>query len=214
VPLTRDDWPEGRAFYRFDRTYDRFDVGYRGPKFGVSSMPDQYVLAAFERLELAAPHPPVMAEIDLVTSHEPWTPLPRLLPWDKVGDGSVYQGMADGQPSASAVVSDDRRVGEQYARSIRYTLDALVSWVTTFHADDDNLVLVLVGDHQPSSVVSGADATHDVPITVVARDPAVLHAMDPWGWDDGLLPAPDAPTWRMDAFRDRFLAAFGSPPAR
>jgi hypothetical protein len=31
-----------------------------------------------------------------------------------------------------------------------------------------------------------------------------------WGWDDGMLPSPDAPVWRMDAFRDRFLTAFGS----
>jgi hypothetical protein len=44
---------------------------------------------------------------------------------------------------------------------------------------------------------------------VVARDPAVLQRIAPWGWDAGLRPAPDAPVWRMDAFRDRFLAAFG-----
>jgi hypothetical protein len=29
-----------------------------------------------------------------------------------------------------------------------------------------------------------------------------------------LLPSPQAPVWRMDAFRDRFLTAFGRhPPA-
>ena len=27
-----------------------------------------------------------------------------------------------------------------------------------------------------------------------------------------MLPDPDAPVWRMDAFRDRFLAAFGPSP--
>ena len=30
-----------------------------------------------------------------------------------------------------------------------------------------------------------------------------------WGWQDGLRPSPDAPVWRMDTFRDRFLQAFG-----
>jgi hypothetical protein len=30
-----------------------------------------------------------------------------------------------------------------------------------------------------------------------------------WGWQDGMTPGPDAPVWRMDDFRDRFLAAFG-----
>jgi hypothetical protein len=28
---------------------------------------------------------------------------------------------------------------------------------------------------------------------------------------DGMLPSPQAPVWPMDAFRDRFLTAFGSP---
>ena len=32
-----------------------------------------------------------------------------------------------------------------------------------------------------------------------------------WGWQDGLLPSPQAPVWPMAAFRDRFLTAFGSP---
>lgn len=80
---------------------------------------------------------------------------------------------------------------------------------TTFHGDDDDLVLILVGDHQPAEVVSGPDASHDTPVTVLTRDPAVLDRIAGWGWDDGMLPAPQAPVWRMDAFRDRFLAAFG-----
>ena len=46
--------------------------------------------------------------------------------------------------------------------------------MTTFHATDDDLVLVLLGDHQPASIVTGPDASHDVPITILARDPAVL----------------------------------------
>ena len=31
----------------------------------------------------------------------------------------------------------------------------------------------------------------------------------PWGWDPGLRPSDDAPVWRMDAFRDEFLRAYG-----
>jgi hypothetical protein len=68
----------------------------------------------------------------------------------------------------------------------------------------------VLGDHQPAAVVSGPDASHDVPVTVVARDPAVLQRLAPWRWDAGLLPTPDAPVWRMDAFRDRFLETFGA----
>ena len=46
-------------------------------------------------------------------------------------------------------------------------------------------------------------------MTVVAKDPAVLRRIDSWRWQPGLHPSPDAPVWRMDAFRDRFLSAFG-----
>jgi hypothetical protein len=76
---------------------------------------------------------------------------------------------------------------------------------------DPNLVLVVLGDHQPHSYVSGTDPGHDVPISVIARDPAVLASIDGWGWQAGLHPAPDAPVWRMDTFRDRFLAAYSDP---
>jgi hypothetical protein len=36
----------------------------------------------------------------------------------------------------------------------------------------------------------------------------VLNRISTWGWQDGLKPGPQAPVWRMDAFRDRFLSAF------
>ena len=67
----------------------------------------------------------------------------------------------------------------------------------------------MLGDHQPATIVSGTDAGHDVPVSVVAHDPKVLDRIDPWGWQHGLHPAPDAPVWRMDSFRDRFVRAYG-----
>jgi hypothetical protein len=210
VPSNTEDWPEGRTFYHYDTVYGEHDVGYRGPKFSYATMPDQYVLAAFQRLELAkSDRRPVMAEIDLVSSHTPWAPLPRMVPWTTVGDGSVFDGM----PQLGQVPSDVWRHPEQvrtaYGQSVQYTLDTLVSFVQTY--PDPNLVLVVLGDHQPSTIVSGSDAGHDVPVSVVAHDPAVLSSIAGWGWQDGLRPGPSAPVWPMDAFRDRFLAAFSTP---
>jgi hypothetical protein len=74
---------------------------------------------------------------------------------------------------------------------------------------DDNLVLVVLGDHQAAPVITGATTGREVPITIVARDRAVLDRISGWGWDEGLRPGSQAPIWRMDAFRDRFLSAFG-----
>ena len=74
VPSNNRAWPEGSSFYHYDKLYDRRNVGYRGPRFSYASMPDQYVLAALQRLELAKPdRRPVFAEVDLVSSHTPWT---------------------------------------------------------------------------------------------------------------------------------------------
>ncbi|MDM4777809.1 hypothetical protein [Micromonospora sp. b486] len=72
--------------------YGARELGYRGPLFSFSSPPDQYTLAAFQRIERTPGHPPVMAEIPLLSSHVPWTPIPPLVDWDDVGDGSVYKG--------------------------------------------------------------------------------------------------------------------------
>jgi hypothetical protein len=209
MPGTTRAWPEG-AFYGYQQLYDRWHLGYQGPRFNWGTPPDQYTLSAFQRLERANPgHAPVMAEIPLVTSHAPWAPLPsRLIDWKDVGDGSVFGPMAAAGDRPEAVWRDPNRVRTAYRKSIQYSLNALVSYVE--HYGDKNLVLVFLGDHQPAPLVTGANASRDVPVTIVARDPAVLDHIAGWGWQDGLKPGPRAPVWRMDTFRDRFLTAFGS----
>ena len=95
VPANNRDWPQGE-FYDFDHVYDSRNVGYEGPRFGYPTMPDQYTLDAFQRLELAPrPRRPVMAEIDLITSHAPWSRVPHLIDQADVGDGSVFDGMPE-----------------------------------------------------------------------------------------------------------------------
>ena len=208
VPANNRDWPQGE-FYGFDQVYDSRNVGYRGPRFGYPTMPDQYTLEAFHRLELARDdRDPVMAEIDLITSHAPWSRTPRMLPQGAIGDGSVYEGMPETLASETDIWPSPERVRAAYGASIRYSLRSVLSFLMT-HGHRD-LVVVLLGDHQPATIVSGEDPGHDVPVTLVARDPAVTDRIAAWGWDEGLRPAPDGPVWRMDVFRDRFLAAFGS----
>ena len=208
VPANTHDWRQATSFYHYDKVYDSRNVGYRGPTFGYPTMPDQYTLSAFHRLELAKQHrKPVMGEIDLLSSHAPWSRTPRPIPWSRVGDGSSYNGMPETLPSESDIWPSPTRVKAAYGKSIEYTIGALVSFVR--HYGNKNLVLVLLGDHQPATIVSGQNASHDVPITIVAKDPAVMRRISGWGWQSGMLPSPNAPVWRMDSFRGRFLSAFG-----
>jgi hypothetical protein len=204
--LTRA-WPEG-AFYGDDKIYGEKDLGYHGPSFAWATMPDQFALTAFQRLERAKPgHAPVMAEIALVSSHAPWAPIPSMVDWNDLGNGSIFNGMPAAGEKAGAVWRDASRVRTEYRRSVEYSLNALISYVEKY--GDKNLVLVFLGDHQPAPIVTGTDAGRDVPITIVAQDPAVLDRISGWGWTAGLKPDPKAPVWPMSAFRDRFLTAFG-----
>lgn len=207
VPANTRDWPQSEL-YGYDHVYDSRNLGYRGPRFGYPTMPDQFTLDAFRRLELEPrDRSPVMAEIDLISSHAPWSRTPRLVAPDSVGDGSVFEGMPETLPSESDIWPDPSRVREAYAGSIAYSLGSVFSFLAT--ARDDDLVIVMLGDHQPATIVSGEDPGQDVPVTVIAADPAVVDLISGWRWDDGLRPSDEAPVWRMDAFRDEFLAAFG-----
>ena len=89
-PSDNTFWKPGKSFYHYEDLFNKADVGYQGPRFSYSTMPDQYTLSAFQRKELAPGHKPVMAEIDLTSSHIPWAPLPAMVPWNKVGDGSIF----------------------------------------------------------------------------------------------------------------------------
>jgi hypothetical protein len=151
-----------------------------------------------------------MAEIDLVSSHGPWAPLPRMVDWEAVGDGSIFADMPAQGQSPDDLLGDSEKTKAAYSQSIQYSMSTLISFVETFH--DDNLVVVAVGDHQPAAVVSGKGASQDVPITIIARDSDVMSRIASWGWQPGMLPNPQAPVWPMDAFRDRFLTAYGPRP--
>ncbi len=199
-------WPEGR-FYGFDKVYDSHTLGYHGPKFSWATMPDQFTLHAFETLERGRPdRPDLMAEVTFVSSHTPWAPIPEVVDWDRIGDGSIYGPMTAGAPSPAEVWKDDDRVRTEYRRAVEYSVNSLVSYVERY--GDDDLVLVLLGDHQPAPIITGDSASRDVPVSIVTKDRAVLARMTDWGWQDGLKPGPMTPVMRMDAFRDRFLTTF------
>ena len=212
MPGNHREWPEGSTFYRYDRIYDRRNLGYRGPSFGLPPMPDQYTFLALQHRELAKrTRPPLFAEVDLISSHAPWTRIPRLIPWGDVGDGSIFNRIPAKESTQPALVGDAERARAAYGHSIEYSLRTLFSFVQRY--GDDNLVLIVLGDHQPATLVTGWGASHDVPISVIAHDPKVMDQIAGWSWQDGMSPSPRAPVWPMAAFRDRFLTAFGSSPA-
>src|SRR5262249_24816844 len=153
-------WPEA-SFYGYDKVYDARNIGYHGPHFSWSSMPDQFALQQFAKFEYATPNRgPLLGEITLPSSHTPWAPLPKYLGWDQLGDGSVFGPIAQAGSTPEKVWKDSAQVRQAYAQSIQYSLESLISWVVKY--GDKNLVLVFLGDHQPAPIVTGQNASHDV----------------------------------------------------
>ncbi|WP_244900406.1 sulfatase [Streptomyces nanshensis] len=210
MPGVRRSWPEGK-FYGMDHVYDSHHLGYEGPMFSWSPVPDQFSLKAFERLEHGkSGHKPMMATIILASSHNPWSPLPTMLPWNKLGDGRVYQPIHDAGARPTEVWKDPHRVRTQYRKAIEYSVQSLTEYLERY--GDKDTVLVFLGDHQPVPTVTGGAKNKDVPISIVAKDKKVMDQVSDWGWTDGLKPEHKAPVWRMDKFRDRFMTAYGSEP--
>ncbi|MER5692845.1 sulfatase-like hydrolase/transferase [Streptomyces mirabilis] len=211
MPGVQKAWPE-QNFYGIDKLYDSHKLGYKGPKFSWSTMPDQYALTAFERLVHSKKHDkPLMSTIILTSSHQPWAPIPELVPQDQVGDGSIYNAIEKAGKKPADIITDSTKSKQEYGKSIQYSVSSLINYLVKY--GNKNTVLIFLGDHQPIARVSGNHASRDVPVSIVAKDPKVLDKIAAWNWADGLQPKQDTPVWKMNSFRDRFLTAYGSTPA-
>ncbi|MEU6200128.1 sulfatase [Streptomyces sp. NPDC047061] len=207
VPGVRKSWPEGK-YFGLDHIYDSTHLGYYGPYFSWTPVPDQFSLEAFQKLEHGKKNrDPIMAEIILASSHNPWSPIAHIIDWKDLGDGRIFYKIKKEGTNPTEVWKSAKSVRTEYRKAIQYSLDSLTQWMQRY--GDDNTVLVFLGDHQPVPTVTGGSTNRDVPVTIVARDPKVLDRVSGWGWTDGLKPADNAPEWAMNQFRDRFLKAFG-----
>ncbi|MEV3908177.1 sulfatase [Streptomyces canus] len=206
VPGVRKSWPEGK-YFGLDHIYDSTHLGYKGPYFSWTPVPDQFSLEAFQKLEHGKKNrDPIMAEIILASSHNPWSPIAHTIDWNDLGDGSVFEQIKKEGTNPTEVWKSQERVRTEYRKAIQYSVDSLTQWMQRY--GDENTVLVFLGDHQPVPTVTKGSTSMDVPITIVAKDPKVLDRVDDWNWTDGLKPADNAPEWGMDKFRDRFMTAF------
>ena len=209
MPAITMAWPEGQ-YFGYDHVYDARELAYQGKPFNYVTMPDQFTLAQFQKFERTpGPRTPVMAEIALISSHAPWTPVPQLIDWSAVRDGSEFNEQATSDDPPEVVWQDRQRVLDHYRGTVDYVVQTLVSFATTF--GDENLVMLILGDHQPMPYVTDETENRDVMVHLIAKDPEVFAAMEDWQWTAGMLPADDAPVWRMDEVRDRFVETFSTP---
>jgi hypothetical protein len=206
MPAITLDWPES-ARMGFDTVLAAKDLGYRGEPFNWVTMPDQFTLAALDRLLRAGTHDePLFAQVALVSSHAPWVPVPQLLDWDALGDGTVFNAVATSGDPPEVVWRDRDRVRAQYRLAVDYALSTVLDYAAR-HADDPPL-LVVIGDHQAAGFVA-LDDRPDVPVHVIGPADLVARTAD-WGFTPGLLPEATGPLRPMAELRDLFIRTFSS----
>lgn len=205
MPAITMGWPESSAM-GFDLVIPAADIPYKGERFRWVTMPDQFTLAAYP--DLLPPDPrPDFVQVALISSHAPWTPIARMVPWETVGDGTIFNEMARQGPTPRALWKDRDAVRDAYRRSLDYSLRAALSHVARLGPDAP--LVIVAGDHQAAGFVAGSD-NMDVAIHIIGPAP-VLENIAHWGWSDGLVPDADGPVRRMDRFRNDFLDAFSTP---
>lgn len=205
MPAITLGWPESSAM-GFDLILAAADIPYQGDRFRWVTMPDQFTLATYRKLLPPDPRPDFV-QIALISSHAPWTPIPDMVPWDAVGDGTIFNPMAARGPAPQELWKDRDAVRDAYRRSLNYVLRATFSHVARL--GDAAPLVIVAGDHQAARFVAGSDS-RDIAMHMIGPL-KILERIDHWGWTDGLIPAPDAPVRRMDSFRNDFIEAFTAP---
>jgi hypothetical protein len=194
-------WPEGQ-FFGFDAIYNAADLGYRGAPFNWVTMPDQFTLMALDRLERdRADRAPIVAQVALVSSHAPWVPIPELVPWDDVGDGTIFEQWALSGDPPEVVWRDHDRVRDQFRLAVDYSLQAVGAWALR-HSGNPPLIIML-GDHEPAGFVAGTGG-YDVAVHVIGP-PDLVDRFAALGWADGMIPPEALAPRRMDQMRDDLL---------
>lgn len=204
MPQITLDWPEV-AFMGFETVLAAKDLGYEGLPFNWVTMPDQFTFAAMDRkLRNGSADKPLFIQMALGSSHAPWLPVPDLVDWDAIGNGEVFNAMAQKGDPPDVVWRDRDRVREQYRKAVDYALRVVFDYAAR-HAEEPPLIFV-IGDHQAAEFVA-LDDRPDVPVHVIGPPHLVDRTAD-WGWDEGLLPDDDAAPRPMDEMRNLILEAF------
>lgn len=204
MPQITLDWPEADRM-GFETVLVAADLGYRGLPFNWVTMPDQFTLAALDRLLRSGDDTRrLFAQVALVSSHAPWVPVPDIVPWEDIGDGTIFNAMAASGDPPEVVWRDRERVRAQYRLAVDYSLRAVLEYALR-HATEPPL-MIIVGDHQAAEFI-GLDERPDVPIHVIGPEPLVARLTDAAPYP-GLRPADDATAMPMDRMRDILLNAY------
>lgn len=212
MPGNQHPWPEG-SFYGFDHIYGADDLHYRGPQFGWWHIPDQFSIDALDVDDLQPrDRKPLFVFFPTVSTHMPFRPVPPLQP-DESRMLSAHPYDAGTLSEAMSRTPEWTHLGRSYVAAVQYFFDSFASFLRA--RPNEHCVVILLGDHQPASSVSGEGAPWDVPVHVISSRPEILQALRNEGFQSGLTPSGRS-IGDMNQLSEWLLAAFdgkssGSP---
>jgi len=207
MPQITLDWPEAQVM-GFDTVLAEADLGYRGLPFNWITMPDQFTFAAMDRLlrNKRTQDRPFFIQMALGSSHAPWVPVPDLIEWENLGDGTIFDPVVIASDTPRVVWSDRDRVRVQYRLAVDYALQTAFAYAA-LHAEAPPLMIIL-GDHQAAGSIALDERPH-VPLHIVGPRPLVDLIADA-DFTAGLIPAETTPARRMDLMRAHILQTLSS----
>lgn len=206
-----DAWPEG-DFFGFTRHVWSKELGYRGPKYAWSPMPDQYVLFKVWEEVFATASQPLFVEISLTSSHAPWSVVPPLH-----GKEPSLRALEE-TLSAAPPPRRDRMIwfdisADDYLRAQTYSMESTLGFLTQAYSRD--AIFLILGDHQPTQQVQRINSKalgHErhVPLHVIARAGEVHGRLRDLGFQAGLQLSNEATVIPMSTMKGLLLRVFHS----
>jgi|GEM_PF-1553751 len=203
MPGIQRYWPESRLL-QFDRIYTADDLDYPGLRFGYFGIPDQFTL---ERIpQLISKDRPNFVQVALISSHYPFRPIPPFIEdRSRVLDGSVWAPAAEA--AGSFTREDWADPADGYIAGASYSLRAAFDFAER-HTKPEDLVIIM-GDHQPWSVVSGNLGGRAAPLHVISGRKDLIACFLADGYQPGLAPKRGDVVYGMDWILQRMVAHFG-----
>ncbi len=134
-------------------------------------------------------HPPRLIVLGNISTHAPFHPPPPYQPdWARLLTAEPFgpvppDDREDEAQVRQALLADPAGA---YARTFDYFLRVLAGWLRLRY--DLDLVLLIIGDHQPLAAVSGEGANWEVPVHLITARPALREAFLAAGFVLGLDP--------------------------
>ena len=205
MPQITLDWPESRTM-GFDTILAADDLGYAGLAFNWVTMPDQFTFAAMDRRLRDPIDAPLFIQLATGSSHAPWVPVPELIDWSDLGDGTIFNPIVEAGDPPRVVWRDYDRVRAQYRLAVDYALQSVFAYAE-LHAADPPLMLI-IGDHQAAGFIALDERPH-IPMHVVGPAALVERIADE-GFSPGLIPSDDTALRPVSDLRAHLLQALSA----